>query len=228
MIYGRRLFDKSLEGPFYKKPVHRVFRVVNSQFQWKYTISLMAFLTLSMALFLIPSWYFISQNYEIFDRLARNSQPQLMQHLEREVVWLAGFTIFSLLALMSVTLWVGLRMTANIIGPLISMERHMWKVTTGDWSSPDFKIRSEDDFRDLAEAYSYLYRSLKAQAEAELKLLEHVHIDPEHRDAFNALHSLIKMKKQQMKVPAIPVDGPELVLIMTEDVVGSRAARRAS
>lgn len=218
MIYGRRLFDKSHEGPFYKKPAHRVFRVLNSQFQWKYTLSLMAFLLVSMSFFMIPSWYFLLQNYGIFNRLARIAEPQLLQHLSREMMWLFGFSLFSVLSLVAVTIWVGLKLTANIIGPLISMERHLWKVTTGDWSSPDFKIRAEDDFRDLAEAYSYFYRSMKAQAESELALLEKVHIDPEHRDAFNALHSLIDLKKKQMNlvghtaqlIPLIPVSASEV------------------
>lgn len=209
MIYGRRLFDKSQEGPFYKKPAHRVFRVINSQFQWKYTLSLMVFLLVSLSFFMAPSWYFLNQNYAIFHRLARVAEPELLEHLRREVWWLIGFSVFSITSLVVVTTWVGLKMTANIIGPLISMERHIWKVTTGDWSSPDFKIRSEDDFRDLAEAYSYLYRSLKAQAESELKLLEKIHIPPEHRDAFNALHSLMDLKRKQMNLKPPATDLPE-------------------
>lgn len=225
MIYGRRLFDKSQEGPFHKKPVHRVFRVLNSHFQWKYTLSLMAFLMVSLLFFLAPSWYFMSQNYGIFDRLARSSEPQLLQHLNRELLWLVGFTAFSIAALIVVTIWVGLKMTANIIGPLISMERHIWKVTTGDWSSSDFKIRSEDDFRDLAEAYSYLYRSLKAQAESELKLLEKIHIDPEYRDAFNALHSLMDLKRKQMNLPT-PAPTPVTSISPVPGEV--RVSRRAS
>jgi len=223
MIYGRRLFDKSLEGPLYKKPAHRVFKVVNSAFQWKYTLILMAFLGIALAIFLVPSWYFINQNYSIFNQLARSSEPGLTEHLEREVIWLIGFTVFSVASLLILTMWVGLKMTANIVGPLISMERHMWKVTSGDWSTDDFKIRAEDDFRDLAQAYSYLYRSLKAQAEAELKLLQSIHIGPEHRDAYNALHSLIRLKKQQMMIKET-----ELKLIKNEDAAVSHGSRHAS
>lgn len=224
MIYGRRLFDKSQEGPFYKKPAYRVFRVLNSQFQWKYTLSLVAYLLISISFFVAPSWYFLSQNYAIFESLAKVTQPELLPHLQQEMTWMVGFAIFSLLSLVSVTIWVGLKMTANIIGPLISMERHMWKVTSGDWSSGDFKIRAEDDFRDLAEAYSYMYRSLKAEAEAELKLLEKIHIDPEHRDAFNALHSLMELKRSQMNIHER--DATIIPLIRGADA--SRDSRRAS
>jgi hypothetical protein len=225
MIYGRRLFDKSHEGPFHKEPAHRVFRVVNSKFQWKYTLSLMIFLLVALSFFMAPSWYLLSQNYAIFNRLARVAEPQLLEHLRREIWWLVGFSVFSITSLIVVTTWVGLKMTANIIGPLISMERHIWKVTSGDWSSPDFKIRSEDDFRDLAEAYSYLYRSLKAQAEAELKLLEKVHIQPEQRDAYNALHSLMDLKRKQMNLKPTEVTWPNPAIhVVPNEAPGSRRA----
>lgn len=235
MIYGRRLFDKGQEGPFYRKPAHRVFRVVNSRFQWKYTLSLLGFMLASMGIFLAPSWYFLSQNYTIFDRLARIAEPELLEHLHREIFWLAGFSVFSIVALIVVTIWVGLKMTANIVGPLISMERHIWKLTTGDWTSKDFRIRAEDDFRDLAEAYSYLYRSLKAQAESELKLLEKLHIETEHRDSLNALHALMDLKRKQMNLrrPETPSTAEAAASLtevkpISEAAEQSPASRRAS
>lgn len=199
MIYGRRLFDKSLEEPFRRKPALRVFKVVNSQYQWKYTWHFNAFLLLSILIFIGPLWYFQNQNYQVFMTLARDSAPQLLEHLERETFWLIGFSLFSLVSLFVLTTWVTLRMTSNIIGPLISMERHMWKVTTGDWSSDDFRIRADDDFRELAETYSYLYRSLRAQAASEIKLLERVVVDPSQKDSYNAFMTLMNLKKTQMK-----------------------------
>lgn len=199
MIYGRRLFDKSLEEPFRRKPALRVFKVVNSQYQWKYTWHFNAFLLLSILIFIGPLWHFQNQNYQVFMTLARDSAPQLLEHLERETFWLIGFSLFSLVSLFVLTTWVTLRMTSNIIGPLISMERHMWKVTTGDWSSDDFRIRADDDFRELAETYSYLYRSLRAQAASEIKLLERVVVDPSQKDSYNAFMTLMNLKKTQMK-----------------------------
>ncbi len=204
MIYGRRLFDKSLEEPFRRKPALRVFRVVNSSYQWKYTWHFNAFLLASLLIFIGPLWYFQSQNYDVFMKLARESSPRLLEHLERETMWLVGFSIFSLVSLFVLTTWLTLRMTSNIIGPLISMERHMWKVTTGDWSSEDFRIRADDDFRELADTYSYLYRSLRAQAASEIKLLERVVVDPSQKDSYNAFVTLMTLKQSQMtrEVPA--------------------------
>ncbi|PWU15302.1 MAG: hypothetical protein C5B49_12005 [Bdellovibrio sp.] len=202
MIYGRRLFDKGLEGPFHRKPVHRAFKVYNSQFQWKYTLYFVAFLLGSLLLFLIPTWYFVHQNYEIFSDLAFKESPQLLEHLQRERDWMIGFSIFSVASLALLTTWVSLRITGNIIGPLISMERHMWKVTTGDWSTRDFRIRATDDFLDLADAYSYLYRSMKAQTEAELRLLRGIQVDPGNKDSVNNLTALTRLKESQLNLKA--------------------------
>lgn len=222
MIYGRRLFDKGLEGPFQKRPVHRVFRVVNSQLQWKYAWYFNAFLVGSLLLFILPSWYFLYQNYEMVSGIAGKVAPQLIEHLQRELQWLLGFSVFSVISLVLLTTWVTIKMTGSIVGPLLSMERHMWKVTTGDWSAHDFRIRAEDDFRDLADAYSYLYRSLKAQAEAELKLLEQVHVDASQRESFNSLNQLIELKKVQLNLNKPATDDEPLPVPVT----GER--RRAS
>lgn len=200
MIYGRRLFDKGLEGPFQERPVHRVFRVVNSQFQWKYTWYFNAFLLGSLLLFIGPTWYFLQQNYDMVIGITGKSAPELLEHLDRELHWLVGFSFFSIAALFLLTTWVSLKMTGNIMGPLVSMERHMWKVTTGDWSASDFRIRADDDFRELADAYSYLYRSLKAQAEYELKLLEQINVDDSQKDSFNSLNALLELKKVQLNL----------------------------
>lgn len=198
MIYGRRLFDKGLEGPAQRKPLLRIFRVIHSDFQWKYTWYFNLFLLGALLLFLGPSWYFISQNYDFIIKVAARTSPQLIEHLDRELQWLMGFTLFSFIALLSLCTWVTLKMTGQIIGPLVSMERHMWKLTTGDWSASDFRTRADDDFRELADAYSYLYRSLKAQAEEELRLLEQINVDNTHKDSFNSLNALLELKKAQL------------------------------
>ena len=190
------MFDKGLEGPFQPKPVHRVFRIVDSQFQWKYTWYFNAFLIGSLLLFVLPSWYFLNQNYEIVNGIASKVAPQLIEHLQREQQWLIGFSIFSVFSLFVLTTWVSLKMTGNIVGPLISMERHMWKVTTGDWSANDFRIRAQDDFRELADAYSYLYRSLKAQSESELKLLQKINIDASQKRFFQCPCDLDRTQKK--------------------------------
>lgn len=206
MIYGRRLFDKSLEEPFRRKPALRVFKVVNAKYQWKYAWHFNAIFLFSIAIFLGPLWYFHNQNYGVFFDIAKTQAPELLEHLERESHWLIGFCVFSVISLLALTTWVCIRMTTNIIGPLISMERHMWKVTTGDWSAEDFRIRADDDFRELAQTYSYLYRSLKAQASSEIKLLERIVVDPSQKDSYNAHMTLMNLKRSQMEKRPNPLD----------------------
>lgn len=212
MIYGRRLFDKSLEDPYRRKPALRVFKVVNSRYQWKYTWQFNFIVLGAFLIFAGPMYYFFQQNHEVFVKIAIDTHPALLEHLDRESYWILGFFAFSLVSLIILTTWMTLRMTTNILGPLVSLERHMWKVTSGDWSSEDFRIRVDDDFRELADTYSYLYRALRAQAQMEVELLERIAVDPEQRDSFNALQTLLELKRSQMAgkkplngAPALPL-----------------------
>jgi hypothetical protein len=71
----------------------------------------------------------------------------------------------------------------------------MRQVSHGDWRSEDFKIRKTDEFRTVCNTYSYLYRTLRAQTEAEIKTLERFLIDPAHIDAHRAWRNMIDAKK---------------------------------
>jgi hypothetical protein len=154
-------------------------------------------------LFFAPAYYFINQNYVLFTNLAYDIQPALVTHLEREVVWLGIFMVLSLALISGMTLFIGLRMTNNLLAPLVDMEKHMKKLMFGHWHIPDYKIANEDDFRDLAMTYDYFYRSLKANTEAELKLIEKLSIDPQNREAYASWKNLIMIKRSRIGMPEL-------------------------
>jgi hypothetical protein len=147
---------------------------------------------------MLPAWYFSNQNFSIFKSLAYDVQPDLIAHLNREILWLKGFLLVCLSMMAVFSFSMAYRMTNAILGPLIGLENHMRKVALGDWKSEDFVQRSEDDFRSLATTYSYLYRSLRAQNESDLKQLEKLSIEPHRREAFMAWQSLIQTKRAQL------------------------------
>ncbi len=151
-------------------------------------------------LFLLPSYFFINQNYNLFTSLAYDTHPHLVQHLEREVTWLRIFLAASFLFLTGVTLLLSIRMTRNLLSPLIMMEKHMHKLMLGQWNVPDYPIPEEDDFRDLSMTYDYFYRSLKANTETELKLLEKLSIDPQNREAYAAWKHLLSEKRSRLGI----------------------------
>jgi len=175
------------------KPSHR-------SFQWKYTGFLVAAVFGATAMFMGVAYYQLQQNYDIFNKLAFDSSPELVAHLEREMQQFTLFFISTLVSIFALCLLIGLRFTGNVIKPLIQIERHMKKVTQGDWSSPDFVYRSDDDLIDLLVTYSYLYRSLRAHTETEIKMLEKLDIDPDNRESMTLWTTLIQQKKSQLNL----------------------------
>jgi hypothetical protein len=202
--------------------------ILNKGFQYKYTLFLMTAVIGGIMLFFAPAYYFINQNYTLFTRLAYDTQPALVTHLEREMVWLGVFMVLSLAIIAGMTLLVGLRLTKNLLAPLMQMEKHMKELTYGHWHIPDYKIVIEDDFRDLAMTYDYFYRSLKANTEAELKLIEKLSIDPQNREAYAAWKNLIMIKRSRLGIQNAPFEefNAQLLKSNVSDVVSIEAARR--
>lgn len=202
MLYGKRIYE-----PQSRMSHGRTQKMIlNKAFQYKYTVYLMTAVLGGALLFFLPAYYFISQNYTLFTNLAYDTQPALVTHLEREVIWLGVFMVLSLGIIGGLTLAIGLRMTKNLLAPLVQMEKHMKELMYGHWHIPDYKIAQEDDFRDLAMTYDYFYRSLKANTEAELKLIEKLSIDPQNREAYAAWKNLITIKRSRLGMQELPFE----------------------
>ena len=191
--------------------------------QWKYTAFLIAAIFGTVSLFLGASYFQIRQNYDIFKALAYDTNPELVIHLERELTEYGLFMIAALASVFTFCLVLGLRITGNLIRPAIQLEKHIKKITYGDWGT-DFRVRDGEDFTELLEAYSYLYRSLRAHTEAELKMLEKISVDTSNRESVALWKSLIQQKRAQLKLPA----SDRLTTDTSEEISKSRAFPRAS
>jgi len=201
MLFGRRFKDRVPSGIDRNRPLKKgVFKDSHRQFRWKYTGYLLATTIGTLFLFLGVTVSNFIQNYQIFKKLAFDLNPQLVLHLEREVTWFLIFLAVSVVAIASLTFLIGFKMTTSILRPLIHMERHMTKVINGDWGSEDFRFSKAEDLTDLYGTYSYLYRSLRAQAQMELKLLEKLVIDPNNRETITTWKQLVNMKKTQLNL----------------------------
>ncbi|WP_413585314.1 hypothetical protein [Bdellovibrio sp. HCB274] len=196
MLYGRRVIEP-------QRVPHGNGRkrfILNKAFQYKYSWYMITAFAGGALLFFIPAYYFISQNYELFKTLAYDTQPRLVEHLEREMVWLRVFMGASLVAIAGVTLFLSIRMTKNLLSPMIKMEQHMHQLMLGQWFIEDYVVPEEDDFRDLSMTYDYFYRALKANTETELKLLEKLSIDPQNREAYAAWKHLLAEKRARLGI----------------------------
>lgn len=231
MIYGRRFFEKSntkvpppqatQKFKYRKSGAHLLYK----SFQLKYTMYLLAAVAGSLLIFTVPSWYFLQQNYEVFYNLAYDTQPQLLEHLEREITWLGFFFGFSLLSTVGFCFWLGIKLTTSMVGPIWALERHMKKITLGDWAAEDFRIRANDDFRSLANSYSYLYRSLRAQTESDIRMLEKMVLDPKDAETFSTWQSLLAVKRSQLGWPESPGETSDANVA---SISSSQPSRRAS
>jgi hypothetical protein len=219
MLYGRRVIEPQ-RAPLGNNP--RRF-ILNKAFQYKYSWYMITAIVGATLLFLLPAYFFITQNYELFKSLAYDTHPNLVAHLEREITWLKVFLAASVVLLCGVTLFLSIRMTKNLLSPLVQMEKHMHQLMLGHWSIPDYPLPAEDDFRDLSMTYDYFYRALKANTETELKLLEKLSIDPSNREAYAAWKHLMAEKRSRLGIPEEFIQS-ENVAVMSE----SHSKRHAS
>lgn len=196
MLYGRRVIAPQRVPP---GKDHRHF-ILDKSFQNKYTWYLFTAVAVGSTLFFLPSFYFINQNYELFKSLAYDTAPYLVEHLEREVHWMTFFLAASFALISAVTFFLSVRMTRNLLTPLIKMEKHMHQLMLGHWHIPDFHLPEDDDFRDLSLTYDYFYRALKANTESELRLLEKIKIDPLDREAYAAWKQLLTEKRARLGI----------------------------
>lgn len=199
MIYGRRYTDQlkeknsALNRSFYQSSKENIYAF--DSFRKKYSAFSAIAVAGSFLIFAIPLWHFTSQNYEIFKSIAYQASPNLIEHLHREVYLLGALVLFAFLSMILLSVWTSSKIIKSILGPLVALDRHMRQVSHGDWRSEDFKIRKTDEFRTVCNTYSYLYRTLRAQTEAEIKTLERFMIDPAHIDAHRAWRNMIDAKK---------------------------------
>lgn len=194
MMYGRRYYKAEYLSSKTQMGKSEAFKA----FQQRYARAMFLAVIGGSLLFFLPTLYFIQQNYELFSGIALDTAPQLMSHLERETKWLFNFMTISLVTVATVTFYLSLRMTKNIMSPLGVINKHMSKLMVGAWNTPEISIRDEDEFKDLALTYDYFHRALKAVAESELKSLEKLNIDPQNREAFRIWKQLMEEKRARL------------------------------
>ncbi len=169
------------------------------RFQWRYTFYLVGAVCFAMLLAGGPTLFFLNHNYQIFIDLAYDHFPELLDTLERERIFINGFLISTLVGVVVFCVFLGLRMTSRIIGPVAVLERHLQKLARGQWYHPKVRIRSADEFHQLIESYNYFYSSLQHQVAHDLDRLKKLSIDREHRDARFLWHEMIDEKAQQIQ-----------------------------
>lgn len=200
MLYGRRQYEPQMEKDTTSAETSSFHKnlILHRTFQYKYTWYIITAVAGGTLLFLAPAYFFISQNYDLFKALAFEYQPGIIQHLERELLWLKAFMFLGFFIISLTAFVLGVRMTKTLITPLIRLEKHMRQLMLGNWYITNIKHSENDDFRDITMTYDYFHRALKANTESELKLLEKLTVDPHNREAYAAWKQLIEIKRSRL------------------------------
>lgn len=189
MIYGR------IRAPLTESRAPQQTRSLRDRaFLWKLIGGLGIGLLGGTLMFLLPALFFVEQNYEIFVNLAYDVKPSLVQHLEREMIWLRFFLVSSALTTAGVGLFFVRRLVRYLIKPLEQVEDHMRSLGEGRWNQPLPQSPDSETYRSFFASYENFNRALLAQAEAELRLLQKISVDPSDREAFMAWRALVSIQ----------------------------------
>lgn len=188
MIFGpRKWHSKDL-------PNRASYSIHDYQFQWKYIVVFSVMLLIAFSATTLPLIYIYSKNYLVFEKLAFDLYPKLVENLYQEKNWIWILYGLSLISLTGFSIYFGRKFTQKILHPVHQIEDSLHKMMLGNWSEQIEFDESKDDFKSIKISYDYFQRSLKANTEMELNLLQKIAVDPNNRDAFLAWKNLIEAK----------------------------------
>lgn len=198
---------------------------IDRDFQLRYTLLLLGASFLGMLLVVIPTYYFINQNYTIFVDLAYDHSPELLKYLEKERAWI-NTILFSVFVGLSIFFAIlGFKMTARMVGPIKVLRNHLRHITRGHWYIKPVSVRDSDEFQDLIEAYNYFYSSFQSNLRKDLERVKSLSIDSSNSDAYNSWKELIEEKSAQLNAP-IQSDSPQPIFLKDKEDI--RPEPRAS
>jgi len=193
------------------KSVFRFHYLINKNFQVKYTIYLVTSAFFSSLIVGGPTYYFLNQNYDIFLNLSYALSPEIVQHLTQERGWITGFFLSSLVVLIVFHVYIGIRFTFRMAGPLVALKKHMNLVTKGHLYQKPLFIRQDDEFHDLIKNYNYLYKTLRAQNSFDIKKLETMKYKLDTKSDVKILNEMIQEKEAQLIEPSSLAEKPNHV-----------------
>lgn len=116
----------------------------------------------SLIMIFVMAW-FIQRNYNLFmgDELGVSVQVIEVVRQEQKTLEISLFILFlfSITSMFAASLYV----TRKLIGPVVALERHLIHLCRGDFSR-DFRLRQNDEFRQLERILSELKQSWGVKA----------------------------------------------------------------
>lgn len=200
-MWFRKSYHSHTQFKGSKKSLHSF---IDKEFQLKYTLIFVGAAAVCMLMIAIPSYYYIQQNYSIFENLAFDTAPGIVDHLRHEkkmITFLFISVFFGFLLLFSI---LGLKITSRIVGPLKVLKNHIKFLSRGKWFQKPIKVRDNDEFLDIISAYNYFFESARFQIQKDLELLESLSINEEDKKNHYIWRQLIEQKLEQLYPPNDP------------------------
>ena len=191
---------RSLEHFSSQARVHHQSRFIDKEFQIKYTLQIVFTVMLATLFLMAPFYFFFLQNYSIFQDLAYQNSPELLDHLEREHTWIQIAFFAGLLAMITFTTTICYRMTGVIIGPIKVLRNHLKQLNRGDWDIGKVSIRSNDEFHDFIEEFNYFYLSYRQHINQELQMLKKMNLHRSNAESYSIWRQLIQEKEKQLNI----------------------------
>lgn len=176
---------------------------LKKQFQTKYAIYLVGSLCSALLVAGVPVYYFLNQNYNLFTKLAINHAPELIQTFEIERAWIGRVLALTFLFSLLFYSYFALKWTSQIVGPLLVLQNHIQKATRGDLSSPQLKVRENDEFQDLVATYNYFYLLLRQKTLVDLEKLKLIEPPLSSRLAHNYWSELVNERLMQLQKSSV-------------------------
>lgn len=172
----------------------------DKSFQSRLTTGIVVGAALGLAASMIPTLYFINENYRIFSDLAYQQAPELLNDLERERVWIhilfAG-SFVGCLFYFSYMIW---RISHRVAAPLEILKMHLKSLCRGNWKASGIRVRQDDEFQDLIETYNYFYYSFRQNVKRDIEFLKKLSVDQRNKDAYRAWRHLVEEKSNQLNI----------------------------
>lgn len=175
-------------------------RYVDRDFQKKYIGLFVGSCLFALIVTVLPLYYYWRQNNNIFVNLAYEVSPTLVEHLEREYIWLHIFLVASIAGSFLFFLVMSLKISEKVIAPIKLMRNHIAKLTHGEWHIRPLKIRNDDEFQDLVNSYNYFFHCFKQNAQLDLERLKKMNISPENYSSFLIWKQMIEEKEEQLNL----------------------------
>lgn len=206
--------------------VRRATSFVDREFQLNYTKkTLWMFFTASLFAY-GPVLYFLNENYSLLRDLMYSAAPEIVSHLEREQSILNASVILIFFAQIAFVLVYSRKMTGKIVGPVKKLRNFFRLLSRGEYSSPNLRVRDDDEFQDLISSFNYFYSGLQEQTHRDLMRLKEARKLSEHPIMNDSLDQMINEKAYQLNVPdqlSSPVLKP-LTSLKSDEADGPRHA----